>query len=129
MEIKTFNPWSWQDARSYSQAVEVKNNQSTLYVSGQAAISEDGISSTASMKSQLVDSLNNLEKVINHAGYSCENIVHLTIYTTSTTDLLNHFEIFQQWITSHNIKQALTVLEVAGLFETLKVELEATLVK
>ncbi|WP_293925676.1 hypothetical protein [Sphingobacterium sp. UBA6320] len=33
------------DARNYVQAVEVKNVQSTLYVSGQIAIEDDGISS------------------------------------------------------------------------------------
>ncbi|RZM22685.1 MAG: RidA family protein, partial [Pedobacter sp.] len=35
----------------------------------------------------------------------------------------------QAWIMKHNIKQATTVLEVNTLFETLKVELEATVVK
>ncbi len=55
--------------------------------------------------------------------------MRLNIYTTSTEELLSCFDVFQKWVTKHGIKQVSTVLEVKGLFETLKVELEATLVK
>jgi 2-iminobutanoate/2-iminopropanoate deaminase len=129
MEIRNINPWKWQDERSYSQAVEVKQAQSTLYVSGQTAISEDGISSNADMKSQLILAIQNLEQVITEAGYELKNIVKLNIYTTATAELWPNFPILQEWIAKHNIKQATTLLEVKSLFETLKVELEATVVK
>jgi len=129
MEKRTINPWKWQADRSYSQAVEVRNVQGTLYCSGQAAIDKTGISSNGDMGSQLLQSIANLEEVISLAGYECSNIVKLNIYTTSTDELLPHFGILQDWIARHNIEQALTVIEVSGLFETLKVELEATAVK
>lgn len=129
MEIKITNPWKWQDQRNYVQAVEVKNVESTLYVSGQTAISAEGISSTADMETQLVQALQNLELVISQAGFECKGIVRLNIYTTSTAELWPHFHIFQDWIAKHHIKQSLTLLEVKSLFETLKVELEATVVK
>jgi 2-iminobutanoate/2-iminopropanoate deaminase len=129
MEINTINPWKWQDARSYSQAVEVKNVEGTLYVSGQTAIDDDGNSSAEDMKIQLIKSLANLERVINEAGYSCSNIVKLNVYTTSTEELWPHFPIFQDWIKKHDTKQALTLLEVVSLFETLKVEIEAIVIK
>ena len=129
MEKREFSPWQWQDERSYVQAVEVKNVQGTLYVSGQAAVHADGTSSTADMKSQLEEAIANLEKVIGHAGYDPKNIVRLSIYTTSTEELWPHFIIFQDWIAKHGIKQATTLFEVKSLFETLKVELEATVVK
>lgn len=129
MEKKEINPWEWQNQRSYVQAVEVKHAESTLYISGQTAINADGESSNADMKSQLTDAIQNLEKVINESGYNPENIVRLNIYTTSTEELLGCFNIFQDWVAKHGIKQASTVLEVKGLFETLKVELEATVVK
>lgn len=129
MEKRIINPWQWQNERNYVQAVEVKNAEGTLYVSGQTAISADGISSNEDMKSQLIMALQNLEQVINEAGYEPSGIVRLNIYTTSTAELWPHFSIFQDWITKHGIKQALTLLEVKSLFETLKVELEATVVK
>ena len=129
MELTNINPWKWQDERSYSQAVEVKQAQSTLYVSGQAAIDKDGISSNEDMKSQLIQAIQNLEQVITQAGYELKNIVKLNIYTTATAELWPNFPILQEWIAKHNIKQATTLLEVTSLFETLKVELEATVVK
>lgn len=129
MEKRTVNPWKWQNERSYSQAVEVKNVQSTLYCSGQAAIDPDGTSSNKDMKSQLEQAIANLEEVITTAGYKCSGIVRLNIYTTSTEELWPYFPILQEWIGRHKIQQAVTMLEVKGLFETLKVELEATVVK
>ncbi|GAB2657073.1 RidA family protein [Flavihumibacter cheonanensis] len=129
MEKQVYNPWTWQKERSYHQAVEVKNVTGTLYVSGQTAIDEYGISSTADMKTQLELAIRNLEKVITTAGYECKNIVRITIFTTSTETLVPHFQTFQNWVNTHGIEQALTVIEVASLFETLTVELEATVVK
>jgi enamine deaminase RidA (YjgF/YER057c/UK114 family) len=129
MEKRIINPWQWQDQRSYVQAVEVKYAEGTLYCSGQAAVSADGKSSTGDMKTQLVQAIQNLEKVIGEAGYDCKNIVRLNILTTSSAELFNCFDIFQEWITRHGIKQATTLIEVKSLFETLKIELEATVVR
>ncbi|MDN3595725.1 RidA family protein [Zunongwangia endophytica] len=129
MEKRIINPWKWQDARNYVQATEVKNLASTLYVSGQTAIDANGVSSKEDMRSQMSQALDNLEKVIQEADYKCEDIVRLNIYTTSSEELFNNFDVFQNWIIKHGIKQTSTVLEVKVLFETLKVEFEATVVK
>ena len=129
MEKRIINPWNWQDERSYVQAVEVTKPEGALYISGQTAIDADGKSSSADMKSQLIQAIENLERVIKEAGYECGNIVRLNIYTTSTEELFTCFDIFQNWVSDHGIKQASTVLEVSSLFETLKIELEATVVK
>lgn len=129
MEKRIVNPWKWQNERSYVQAVEVTKAEGTLYVSGQTAIDADGKSSTDDMRTQLIQAIQNLEKVIKEAGYECKNIVRLNIYTTSSEELFTCFDVFQNWVTEHNIKQASTLLEVKSLFETLKIELEATVVK
>lgn len=129
MVKRIINPWEWQDERSYVQAVEVKNSEGTLYCSGQAAVDAQGVSSAGDMKSQLILALQNLEQVIGEAGYECRNIVRLNIYTTSSEELFTCFDVFQEWVAAHAIKQAATLLEVKSLFETLKVELEATVVK
>jgi len=129
MEKRIINPWQWQDERSYVQAVEVKGITGTLYVSGQAAVLPDGQSSRADMKTQLIQAIQNLEQVISEAGYECSNLVRLTIYSTSSAELWPHFPIVQEWIAKYDIKQALTFMEVKSLFETLTVELEATVVK
>ena len=129
METRVINPWQWQEQRSYVQAVEVKQAESTLYISGQTAIDADGQASTGDMKTQLIQAIQNLEQVISEAGYDSKNIVRLNIYTTSSAELFTCFDIFQDWIARHGIRQASTLFEVKSLFETLKVELEATVVK
>lgn len=129
MQKNIINPWTWQDARSYAQAVEVKNAEGTLYVSGQTAISDQGVSSNEDMRSQIIHTIQNLEKVIHEADYELKNVVRLNIYTTSSSELFENFDVIQNWINKNNIKQASTVLEVKSLFETLKIELEATVVK
>lgn len=129
MEKRIVNPWKWQDERNYVQAVEVKHAESTLYCAGQAAVDADGKSSTADMKTQLIQAIQNLEKVLNEAGYDRKHIVRLNVYTTSSEEFLPCFPILQDWIAKHGIRQALTLFEVKSLFETLKVELEATAAK
>lgn len=129
MEKREINPWAWQNERHYVQAVEVKQVEGTLYCAGQAAVHADGTSSDADMKTQLLLAIQNLEQVIEQAGYECRNIVRLNVYTTSHEEFLPFFDTLGDWIAKHGIKQASTVLQVKTLFETLKIELEATVVK
>lgn len=89
----------------------------------------DGTSSTEDMKSQIILALQNLETVVTQAGYKPGGTVKLTIYTTSAAEFLPHFSLFQDWIAKHGIKQATSLMEVKSLFETLKIEFEATVVK
>ncbi|MBL4662613.1 MAG: RidA family protein [Flavobacteriaceae bacterium] len=63
MGKRTINPWKWQNERGYVQAVEVKQAEGTLYVSGQTAIDAEGKSSTSDMKTQLIQTIQNLEKI------------------------------------------------------------------
>ncbi|SDQ66743.1 Enamine deaminase RidA, house cleaning of reactive enamine intermediates, YjgF/YER057c/UK114 family [Chryseobacterium soldanellicola] len=130
MEKREISPWQWQDRLSYVQAVEVKNVQGTLYVSGQAAVHADGTSSNADMRTQLGLAIENLEKVISEAGYEPKNIVRLTIYSTSSDEFIEScFDLFQDFVAKHGMKQTVTLMQVVALFETLNIELEATVVK
>ncbi|MEL6538248.1 MAG: RidA family protein [Bacteroidota bacterium] len=129
MEKRVINPWAWQNERNYVQAVEVKQPKGTLYVSGQTATDPEGRSSTEDMRTQLTRAIENLERVIEEAGYHPSNIVRLNVYTTSAESLFQCFDVFQDWVTRHGIQQASTLLEVKSLFETLTVELEATVVQ
>ena len=129
MQKRTINPWQWQEQRNYVQAVEVKDVSGTLYVSGQTAIDENGISSDADMRTQLIHAIANVERVILEAGYEIRNIVRLNIYTTSSAELFQNFDIFQEWAQKNQLQQASTVMEVKHLFETLQVELEVTVVR
>ncbi len=112
------------------QAVEIKQPEGTLYCSGQVAIDANGQASTADMRTQLVQTIQNLEQLIDEAGYECKGIVRLNVFTTSTTDFFTTCsDMYQGWIAKHGIRQATTLIEVKGLFQSLTIELEATVVK
>ncbi|WP_316843459.1 RidA family protein [Pedobacter psychrodurus] len=130
MEKQTFDPWGWGKSTNSVQAVEVKNSSGTLYCSGQVAIDHNGVPSHADMRSQLIQTIANLEQLIEESGYACKNIVRLNLYTTSTQDFFTScMDVYVPFIQKHGIQQATTLLEVKGLFATLTVELEATVVK
>lgn len=130
MEKKTIDPWVWGERTNSAQAVEVKNVTGTLYCSGQVALDNNGVPSSADMRSQLIQTIQNLEQLIGEAGYECKNIVRLNVYTTSVQDFFTTcMDVYVPFLTKYGIKQATTLLEVKGLFATLTVELEATVVK
>lgn len=130
MKKTVINPWTWQEERGYVQAVEVKEATGTLYCAGQAAVHADGTSSSADMRTQLELAIQNLETVVSEAGYECRNIVRLTVYTTSSDEFIkNCFDIFRSFVAKHGMKQVVTLMQVVALYETLNVELEATVVK
>jgi enamine deaminase RidA (YjgF/YER057c/UK114 family) len=130
MQKTSFDPWAWGKNTSSVQAVEVKNVTGTLYCSGQVAIDANGVPSSADMRTQLIQTIANLEQLISESGYACKNIVRLNVYTTSTQEFFSTcMDVYVPFIQKHGIQQATTLLEVKGLFATLTVELEATVVK
>lgn len=130
MEKRTIDPWVWGKNTNSAQAVEVKNAEGTLYCSGQVALDENGVPSSADMRSQLTQTIANLEQLISESGYECKNIVRLNVYTTNTNDFFNTcMDVYVPFLMKYGIQQATTLLEVKGLFATLTVELEATVVK
>lgn len=130
MEKKSINPWVWGRNTNSAQAVEVKNVTGTLYCSGQVALDANGVPSNADMRTQLIQTIANLEQLISESGYECKNIVRLNVYTTSTQELFTTcMDVYVPFLQKFGIEQATTLLEVKGLFATLTIELEATVVK
>ena len=130
MQKQTFDPWVWGPNTNSVQAVEIKQPEGTLYCSGQVALDADGVPSTGGMRTQLIQTIQNLEQLIGESGYECSGIVRLNVYTTSTQEFFTTcMDVYVPFIQKHGIKQATTLIEVRGLFATLTVELEATVVK
>jgi 2-iminobutanoate/2-iminopropanoate deaminase len=130
MKKTTFDPWAWGANTNSVQAVEIKNPEGTLYCSGQVALDANGVPSNGDMRSQLIQTIQNLEQLISESGYECSGIVRLNVYTTSTNEFFTTcMDVYVPFIQKHGIKQATSLIEVKGLFATLTVELEATVVK
>lgn len=130
MQKTSFDPWAWGKNTNSVQAVEVKQPEGTLYCSGQVAIDANGVPSATDMRSQLIQTIANLEQLVSESGYECKNIVRLNVYTTNTNEFFaTCMDVYVPFLMKHGIQQATTLLEVKGLFATLTVELEATAVR
>jgi 2-iminobutanoate/2-iminopropanoate deaminase len=130
MKKQTFDPWAWGPGTNSVQAVEIKNPEGTLYCSGQVALDANGVPSNGDMRSQLIQTIQNLEHLIKESGYECVGIVRLNVYTTNTNEFFTTcMDVYVPFIQKYGIKQATSLIEVKGLFATLTVELEATVVK
>jgi enamine deaminase RidA (YjgF/YER057c/UK114 family) len=130
MQKTTFDPWAWGKNTNSVQAVEVKNVEGTLYCSGQVAMDANGVPSSADMRSQLIQTIANLEQLVSESGYECKNIVRLNIYTTNMNEFFTTcMDVYVPFLQQYGIQQATTGFEVKGLFATCTIELEATVVK
>jgi 2-iminobutanoate/2-iminopropanoate deaminase len=130
MQKRTIDSWPWGEHTNSVQAVEIKQPEGTLYCSGQVAIDANGQPSAADMRTQFQLTLQNLEQLICESGYECAGIVRLNVFTTSIQEFFTTcVDLYQGWVAEHGLKQATTLVEVQGLYATLTVELEATVVK
>lgn len=130
MRKTSFDPWPWGKNTNSVQAVEVTQPAGTLYCSGQVALDANGIPSTADMRSQLIQTIQNLEQLVTESGYELRNVVRLNVYTTSVQEFFTTcMDVYVPFVQNNRMEQATTLIEVKGLFATLMVELEATVVK
>lgn len=128
MERRAINPWSWQDNFGFVQANEISGGQKVLYCSGQVSVDENGTPvHEGDMAAQANKALDNLETVLDGAGMSLSNVVHLTIYTTDVDATIASYGALAPRIAP--IKAAQTLIGVARLaFPPLLIEIEATAV-
>ena len=127
MERQVINPWSWQDAFGYVQANEIRAPQRVLVCAGQTSVDAQGTPlHPGDFRAQLTQALDNLETVLQAAGFSMADVVRLNIYTTDVDRLLEQWDVFA---TRTGGKTAGTLLGITRLaFPELVVELEATAV-
>jgi len=132
MEKRTINPWTFQDAMGYSQAIEVGQAKRTLVCAGQTSVDGNGSPLHAGdMAAQLKQAMANLETVLQAGGFDLHDVVRLNFYTTD-------IGAFMQGaaggglirLAETNVRPASTLLGVAALFHPdIMVEIEATAMK
>jgi enamine deaminase RidA (YjgF/YER057c/UK114 family) len=127
VERRSINPWTWQEAFGFEQAVEVTGAQRVLLISGQTSINADGAAEAAGdMVGQVTAAIDNLETVLKQAGMSSADVVRLTVYTTDMDRFLGEgHEILATRLAG--VEHAMTLIGVTRLaFPELLVEIEAT---
>jgi enamine deaminase RidA (YjgF/YER057c/UK114 family) len=112
----------WEDSYGYSRAVRIGN---MVFVSGTTSTDENGIVTGAKNPyAQTVQALKNIERALNQAGATLENVVRTRIFITNMAfaDTIGkaHKEVFG------NIRPATTMVQVQRLISPdMLVEIEA----
>lgn len=126
MERKLFSSGAkWEDIVGYSRAVQVGNQ---LEISGTVATDEQGVVSKGDFYGQSRFILQKIEKVLQQAGFSLENVIRTRMFVTDISRWEEvgkaHGEFFK------TIKPATSMVEVSALIDPdYLVEIEVTAVK
>lgn len=130
LERKAINPVTWSLAMGFNQGELVTGETRTLYVSGQTAMSGDGVPQhEGDLAAQLALGLDNLEAVLHAAGMSLANLVRLNVYTTDVDGLFPHYGTLASRLGAAGVAPATTMLGVTRLAVPGQlVELEGTAV-
>jgi enamine deaminase RidA (YjgF/YER057c/UK114 family) len=125
---RAVNPWKWQDAYGFSQAVEVTGAARWLVCAGQTSVDADGNPLHAGdMAAQLQQAFDNLEAVLKGSGMTLANVVRLNYYTTDVAAYVQASGAVAGRFAKGAPPPAGTLLGVAALFHPdILVEIEAT---
>lgn len=87
MSKRAINPWTWQEAYGYSQAVLVTQPHETLYVAGQGSIDADGnLVHVGDVVAQAQRAMDNVETVLEAAGMSLADVVSFDVHARDLQD-------------------------------------------
>lgn len=114
--------WKWDDRLSMAQGVKIGN---LLYVSGQIALDAEGtLVGAADMTEQSRRVFQNIEEILQRAGYAAENVIKITAFLTDMSRYSEYNAVRSQFF--KRSRPASTTVEVSRLaFEGLLVEVEA----
>lgn len=131
MNKRIINPWKWQDNFGFVQGITISGAQNILYCSGQTSLDEDGCPVEAgNMSGQINKSLDNLESVLQHAGFQLSDIIQLKYYTTDTAAFSAAGHQLVERLNNAGCKPTSTLLGVKSLFHPdILVEMEALAAK
>ena len=105
----------------YSQAVKAGN---FLFISGQIPINPETnelFNGNIKEKTKLV--LNNINAILNEAGFKKENVAKVTIYLKDISNFNAVNEVYEKFFNGH--KPARAVVEVSNLPKNVDIEIEA----
>ena len=131
MERRIVNPWKWQDQYGFVQANEVSGAQRALYCAGQVSVDAEGNPVNAGdIRAQMTQALDNLDAVLDAAGFKMSDVVRLNFFTTDVDRTMEAWGLIQGRLAQAGCRQASTLLGVARLYHPdILIEIEATAVQ
>ena len=130
MERRIINPWGWQDEYGFVQANEVSDAQRVLYCAGQVSVDAEGNPlHPGDMRAQIAQTLDNLETVLETAGFEMSDVARLNLYTTDVDGTMEAWSLIKDRLARTGCRQVSTLLGVARLYHPdILIEIEATAV-
>ncbi len=133
MERQIANPWSWGDAWSLNQGEVVSGLSRTLHCSGQVALVEDpssemglAVAHEGDMAGQMKVALAGIDAILEKAGMTRANLLHLRFFTTDVDAFLAAYGVYAEWIGEAGIQPPQSLLGISRLvMPELMVEIEA----
>jgi enamine deaminase RidA (YjgF/YER057c/UK114 family) len=124
---KPVNPWQWSLNLGYNQAEILEGANRQVVCAGQTSVDANGAPLHAGdMRQQLIQTLDNLERVLTDAGVGLADITRLGIYATNVDEALKHFDLLGQRFGPLNARPPMTLLGVSRLaIPDLMIEIEA----
>ena len=130
MDMKAVNPWTWQDAFSFSHGVETRGAERIFFCAGQTSVDPDGrVLHPGDMAAQLNQAFDNLETVLAQAGLTMANVVRLNYYVTDMEAFHSARETLTARLAPLAVKPSGILLGITRLAQPeLLIEIEATAV-
>ena len=127
---RIINPWGWQDEYGFVQANEVSDAQRVLYCAGQVSVDAEGNPlHPGDMRAQIAQTLDNLETVLETAGFEMSDVARLNFYTTDVDGTMEAWSLIKERLARTGCRQVSTLLGVARLYHPdILIEIEATAV-
>lgn len=130
MEKRTINPWTWQDKFGFVQANEITGAQRILFTAGIVSVDAEGnLLHNGNMEKQINQIINNMELVLEQAGFNLSDVVRFTYYTADVQGFIESSHVLISRLEKSGCKPATSLIGVNSLFHPdCVVEIEATVV-
>jgi enamine deaminase RidA (YjgF/YER057c/UK114 family) len=124
------NPWPWSLDYGFNQAEQVEGASRVLMLSGQAAVSADGMPQhVGDLPAQVSLALDNIEAVLKAGDMTLANVVRINVFTTDVDAMMGSWAELAKRFTAAGVQPTSTLVGVTRLaFPDLMVEIEATAV-
>lgn len=128
VQNRKINPWEWQNAFGFSQAIETTGHTRVLRCSGQTPVDENGAPvHVGDLAAQFGKAVDNLETVLAAAEMTLANVVRLHVYVTDMEGTVaGAFRGMADRLRAAGVQPAVTLIGVTSLFSPeVMVEIEA----
>ena len=134
MNRTAVNPTDWGLQFQMNQGELVEGLSRYLHFSGQVALVADPnaemgirVVHEGDLRGQMQAALSNIDAILEGAGMDRKNILSLRFFTTDVDGVLEHYDVYAEWIAAAEIKPPQTLLGVSRLaLPELLIEIEAT---